>query len=405
MPAPRASYQPASGGTLIVTPDQLAEALRSGNLSTSGQAVNATSAMGVAAVYASVRILSGLVATLPLQIKRRSGDRREDASDTSIWRVLNRRPNGWQKPAQFKRMMQAHVLLRGNAYALKTRNVRGDVVALLPLHPDRVETKQLDDLSIIHIYTRKGGGRVAFGQDEILHLYGLTLDGVRGVTPITYARESIGSAMAMERHGGHVFANGANVSGVLKHAGKLTGAAHSRLEDSMEEFRSGGAREGKTLILEEGMDWQQIALTAEDAQWIEARKFTRGEIFMFFGVFPHTVGDNEGNTQLGSSLEQQTQGMVTFTMEDHLTMWEEGVTTDCIAERDWAELYARFNRNALVRGDIKTRWETYGKAAQFGLMSPNEIRALEDMNPRDGGDIYYDPPNMAGGQSQSEPVQ
>ncbi|MFP7572293.1 phage portal protein [Marivita sp. S2033] len=390
--SPRAAVQDAGGGLTITTASELDAALRAGALSASGASVTPDSAMRVAAVYACVRIISGAVATLPLHIKRRVDARtREDASDAPIWRVLRRRPNRWQTPSQFRRMMQAHLLLRGNGYAMIVRS-RGTVQALIPLHPDRVEVAQGDDLALTFIYTRPDGRQLRLAQDEVLHLVGLTLDGVRGVSPIAYARETIGLALAMEDHGATTFRNGARVSGVLKHPQKLGPEAVANLKAGLEAFRAGGEQDGKNLILEEGMEYDRIAMTAEDAQWIESRKFSRTDIAMFFGVPPHMIGDTEKSTSWGTGIEQQSIGFVAYTLEDHLTMWEEAIDRDLIGADD--TLYARFNRAALVKGDIKARWEAYVKGLQWGVYSPNEIRALEDQNPRDGGDVYYPPPNM-----------
>lgn len=390
-----AATQSAGGGVQITTSQELEEALRTGQVSASGSQVNASSAMRVGAVYACVRLISGAAATLPLHVKRRKDERtREDASDTKIWATLRRKPNRWQTPSQFRRMMQAHVLLRGNAYAMIVRSVTGDVLALIPLHPDRVETRQRDDQFLEYVYTRKDGGRVTLKQDEVFHLVGLTLDGVNGVSVITYARESIGLSLAMENHGATMFKNGARVSMVLKHPEKLGQEGRNNLKASLDEYRSGGESEGKVLILEEGMETTRLALTAEDAQWIESRKFSRTDIAMFFGVPPHMIGDTEKSTSWGTGIEQQSIGFVAYTLEDHLTMWEEAINRDLLPEG--SDLYARFNRAALVKGDIKARWEAYVKGLQWGVYSPNEIRALEDQNPRADGDIYYPPPNTAG---------
>src|SRR5690606_18575933 len=164
--SPRASFQDAGGGLVITTSEQLEEALRSGALTASGAMVTPEAAMRVAAVYASVRIIAGAVATLPLHIKRRVDDRtREDASDTPIWLMLRRKPNRWQTPSQFRRMLQAHLLLRGNAYAMIVRS-RGDVQELIPLHPDRVEVKQRDDLALEYIYIRQDSRRIQLAQAE-----------------------------------------------------------------------------------------------------------------------------------------------------------------------------------------------------------------------------------------------
>lgn len=391
---PRASV--SGGSVLITTPQQLEEALKGGSLSASGQSVTPDSAMRVAAVYACVRIISGAVATLPLHIKRRVDERtRADASDHDLWRILRRRPNQWQKPAVFRRMMQAHLLLRGNAYALIIRS-RGKVLALVPMHPDRVECSQNDDLSLSYVFTRANGTKIKLAQSEVFHLVGLTLDGVHGVSPITFARETIGLSLSMENHGATVFKNGARVSSVLTHPEKLGKEAADFLRASLEDYRSGGDSEGKALILEEGMKMEPVAMTAEDAQWIEGRKFSRSDIAMFFGVPPSMMGDNTASdSNWGTGLEQKSIGFVAYTLEDHLTMWEEGINYDLISDEE-PELYAKFNRSALVKGDIKTRWEAHVKALQWGVKSPNEIRKLEDENPRDGGDIYYDPPNTAG---------
>ncbi|MEF9600897.1 phage portal protein [Paracoccus sp. PXZ] len=362
--------------------------------------VSPDSAMRVAAVYACVRIIAGAVATLPLHIKRRVDARtREDASDAPIWQLLRRRPNRWQTPSQFRRMLQAHLLLRGNAYAMIVRS-RGEVQELIPLHPDRVAVTQGDDLALAYVYSRMDGKRVSLRQHEVLHLVGLTLDGVHGVSAIAYARETIGLALAMEDHGATTFRNGARVSGVLKHPQKLGPEAVANLKAGLDAFRAGGDQEGKHLILEEGMDYARIAMTAEDAQWIESRKFSRTDIAMFFGVPPHMIGDTEKSTSWGTGIEQQSIGFVAWTLEDHLTMWEEAIDRDLIGADDL--LYARFNRAALVKGDIKARWEAYVKGLQWGVWSPNEIRALEDQNPRAGGDIYYPPPNMTAEAGQAE---
>lgn len=397
---PRASFQDGGGGLVITTAQQLEEALRTGSLTASGAAVTPNSAMRVATVYACVRIISGAVATLPLHIKRRVDERtRQDASDTPIWTVLRRNPNRWQTPSQFRRMLQAHLLLRGNAYAMIVRS-RGLVQELLPLHPDRVEVKQTDDLALDYNYTRPDGRRIRLKQDEIFHLVGLTLDGVHGVSAISYARETIGLSLAMEDHGAATFRNGARVSGVLKHPNKLGPEAVAHLKAGLEEFRAGCEQEGKNLILEEGMDYARIAMTAEDAQWIESRKFSRTDIAMFFGVPPHMIGDTEKSTSWGTGIEQQSIGFVAYTLEDHLTMWEEAINRDLIGADE--KLYARFNRAALVKGDIKARWEAYVKGLQWGVYSPNEIRALEDQNPRDGGDTFYPPPNTAGVSAEED---
>lgn len=395
--APMAATQSSGGGKLIVTSDQLDEALRTGNVSASGTSVTPQSAMRVAAFYGGLRILCGPVANLPIDVKRRIDDRRrEDASDTPLWRILRRRPNRWQTPSQFKRMLQAHTILRGNGYGLIVGSPLG-LDEVIPLNPDRVECTQNDDLSLSYVYSRANGQKVRIAQKDMFHLCGLTLNGFSGVSVLTYARESLGESLAMGSHGATMFKNGARVSGMLTHPGHLGQEGKDNLKSSLDDFRAEGERDGKVMILEEGMKFERVALSAVDAQWIESRKFSRTDVLMFLGVPPFMVGDTEKNTSWGTGIEQMSNGFVTYTEEDWLTMWEEAIQRDLIADPD-SKLYARFNRSALVKGDIKTRWAAYVQALQWGVMNPDEVRALEDLNPREdgnGGD-YYDPPNTSG---------
>ena len=400
---PRNAMQDPGGGVVINTPEELERYIQDGATTKSGAVVNADTAMRQGAVYACVRLLSGPPATLPLHIKRRLDARtREDASDSDLHELLNRKPNRWQKPHQFKRMAMAHVLLRGNSINLKVMS-RGRIMELLPLDPDRTEIKQNDDLSISYCYTKKNGSRVTFSQKEIFHLFGLTLNGYSGVTPIKYARETIGLAMAQESAGASSFKNGMRAAGALKHPQQLGEEGRKNLSASLNAYREGGESEGRWLILEEGMEPVNFKMTHEDAQWIDGRKLSRSDIAMFFGVPPSMIGDNSGSdSKWGTGLEQKANGFITFTLEDYLTMWEEGITIDLNSD---PKIYAKFNRNALVKGNIKDRWDAYVKALQWGVSSPNEIRALEDQNPREGGDIYYPPPNTAGKADEEKPAE
>lgn len=391
---PKAAFQSKDGGRTLTTPEDIERALRYGGMeSASGIAVSPNSAMCVAAVYACVRLISGATANLPIQIKRRVDHRtREDYSSSPLSQVLTRKPNSWQTPSQFKRMMQAHLLLRGNAYAYIVWS-RGNVLELIPLNPDRMKVSQDDSNAISYEYTRRNGSKIKLDQKEVMHLVGLTLEGITGVSVLTYARESIGLSIAQERHGATTFKNAARPSAALKHPQKLSPEAANRLKEGLEEFRSGGSSDSKTMILEEGMEFSPISMTAEDAQWIESRKFSRTDIAMFFGVPPNMIGDVEKTSSWGSGVEQQSIGFVTYTLEDHLTTWEETINRDLVTE---PEVYAKYNRKALIRGDIKARKEFYTSMLQWGVYSPNEVRRLEDENPRDGGDVYYPPPNTAG---------
>ncbi len=394
---PRASIQDAGPGVLIQSSEDLERYLRGGRESASGAIVNADAAMRTAVVYGSVRLITGAMGNTPLQLKRRVDARtREDASDDPLAKVLCRPRKGRLTPSAFRRMLTAHLILRGNGYALIVRSlVSKQVIDLIPMHPDRVKVDQLDDLSLVYTYTRKNGQQIVLPQSDVFHLLGLTLDGYRGVTPISYAREAIGMTLTTERHGAKVFANGASLGLHFSHPNKIGNEAKDHLKASLESYR-GADNAGKSIVTEEGMTISPIGMTSEDAQYIETRQFTRTELEMFLGVPGFMLGDTEKSTSWGTGLEQQRTAFAAYTLEDYFTAWEETITRDLMP--DESPLFVRFNRNSVVRSDLKTRWEAYVKALQWGVYSPNKVLEMEDENPRDGGDIYYPPPNTAGGK-------
>ncbi|MCV0396954.1 MAG: phage portal protein [Rhizobiaceae bacterium] len=383
-----------------MSPDQVREFLRiGGSMETaSGVSINESSAMRVAAAWRCVNIISGTVGTLPLDLIRRVSEQvREPARGHPLRKVLTVKPNQWQTPSEFRRMMQAHLMLRGNAYALKA-TLSGQVVGLVPLHPDRVEVDQLDDMTMRYRVSLKNGQYLTLTGKDVFHLRGMSLDGVKGLSVLSHMRESLGLALQSERAGARLMKDGQFIGGTLEHPNKLSPDAYERLKASVSDRHSGADNAGKAMILEEGMKFNKVGMSAVDLQFLQQRDFQRYDIAMFFGVPPHMLGATEKQTSWGSGIEQQGIGFVTYTLNDWLKAWEEAIKRDLIAEREWETLDARFYTQGLMRGDVKTRTAYYIAARQWGWLNPNEIRALEDMNPREdeGGEEYAVPPNTAG---------
>lgn len=399
--------RPSASATFDLTnmsPEQVREFLRiGGSMETqSGVSINETSAMRVAAAWRCVNIISGTVGTLPLDLIRRVSEKeRQPAKGHPLRRVLTVKPNQWQTPSEFRRLMQAHLLLRGNAYALKVK-VGRDVVALVPIHPDKVLAEQLDDMTMEYRVTLKGGRQMVYTGKEIFHLRGMSLDGAKGMSVLSHMRESLGLALTAETAGAKLMKNGQFVGGTLSHPNLLSPDAHGRLKESVADRHGGSDNAGKLLILEEGMKFESMSMSATDMQFLEQRDFQRYDIAMFFGVPPHMLGATEKQTSWGSGIEQQGIGFVTYTLNDWLKTWEEAIKRDLIDEREWETLDARFFTQGLMRGDVKARTAFYVAMLQWGVFNPNKVLQLEDENPREGGDIYYDPPNTAGGQKPVE---
>lgn len=389
-----------------MTPEQVRDFLRvGGGMETaSGAVVNDNSAMRVAAAWRCVNIISGTVGSLPLDLIRRESEKvRRPAVGHPLRKVLTVKPNIWQTPSEFRRMMQMHLLLRGNAYALKVR-VGRDVVGLIPIIPDRVMVEQLPDLTLKYQVTLKGGQTRSYQQAEILHLRGMSLDGVRGLSVIAHMRESLGLALQGETAAAKLMKNGQFVSGALTHPAKLSPEAYARLKASI-DANGGSENAGSTRILEEGMKFESLSMDATDMQFLEQRNFQRYDIAMFFGVPPHMIGATEKTTSWGSGIEQMGIGFVTYTLNDWLVTWQEALKRDVLNEADWETHDVRFFPQALLKGDTKTQWDAFVKGRQWGVYSANDVRALLDMNPREdeAGDDYAVPPNQT--QAEAEPSE
>jgi HK97 family phage portal protein len=287
-------------------------------------------------------------------------------------------------------LLVACLCLRGNFYAYKVFAL-GKVVELLPINPDMVKPKLNDDWSVEYEVNFKSGKRT-LTQDELWHVRLFTLDGLNGLNPIAYARQAIGLGQAMEQHASKFFTNGAVASGVLATEQQLTDEAFNRLKTEFQGEHMGTANAHKPMILEMGLDWKPISLPAKDSQFIESKKLTDSQLCGLFRVPPHLVANMEKMTL--NNIEHMGMSFVNYSLVPILTRIEHRIRVGLLSHAEWATYYAKFNAGALMRGDLKGRYESYGKGIQWGILSPNDCRELEDMNPRDGGDIYLTPMNM-----------
>lgn len=380
------------GETFDLMDPRLVELLRGGLSSEAGVNFSPEGALRVTTAYRCANIISGAIKSMPLDFKRRvDAKNRVDADDHPLWNVLQVKPNVWQTPSEFKSMMQLSVLLRGNGYALKVKSL-GKIKQLIPLMPGSVAATQNADLTMAYKYTNRSGVQIDLKQDDIFHLRGMSLDGVRGLSVIGHAAEELGLSIQAMKYAAKVFKNGAVPGGTLTHPQSLDDAEILRLKASLEEFR-GADNAQKLLILEDGMKYERISMTSVDAQLLQIMELTQYDLAMRFGVPPHMIGLTSKTTSFGSGLEQMGIAFVAYTLQDHLTMWEESIRRDLLGEDD-PKVYVRFNPAGLIRGDIKTRYAAYAVGRQWGWLSVNDIRAKEDQDPIDDGDVYLQPSNM-----------
>lgn len=379
-----------------------------GGASSSGIVVNPQTAMQSAAVYSCVKVLSESIAMLPCNVYARGKDgTKTEARNHPLWALLHDQPNDWQTSVEFLEMMVAALCLRGNAYAWINRTKSGRIVELLPLHPDMVRANMETGFQLQYQVTMPDGSFQYMGAGELFHIRGLTLNGWLGISPIAYARESIGLALATEKFGGQLFKNGAKMGGVLEHPGSLSDLAYNRLKDTFDAAYS-GENAHKTAILEEGMKWSKVSMTADDSQFLDTRKYQRSEIAAIFRVPPHMIGDLERATF--SNIEQQSLEFVTFTLMPWLTRIEKAIKRDLFSPSERRDLTVKFNVASLLRGDASARSMYYHNGILDGWMTRNEARAAESeigimLPPLEGLDVPLMPLNMTDGSDDPDEAE
>jgi HK97 family phage portal protein len=366
----------------------------SANQSNSGIDVDENESLKITTVYACVKVIAETIASLPLCLmKEETNGDNSRAKQHPLYSVLYGIPNDEMTSFTFREMLMTNLLLWGNAYALIKRDRYGHVVSLYPLKSKNM-TVERDSVTRNIKYTYSNGVRTkVYTPRQILHIPAFTFDGVLGVSPITYAREAMGLALATEEFGARFFGNGARPGGVLEHPGTVKDPA--KLRDSWNQVYQGTKNSHKVAVLEEGMKYHEIGMSPEDSQFLQTRQFQIAEICRIFRVPPHMIGDLSRSTF--SNIEHQSIDFITHTIRPWLVRWEQAISRSLLNSEERSIYYARFNVNGLMRGDFTSRMSGYAIARQNGWMSANEIRQLEDMNKipaEEGGDLYLLNGNM-----------
>lgn len=356
--------------------------------------VNERTALATAGVYACVRVISEAVASLPLHLYKYEGSGALIAAGNPLYDILHTVPNPEMTSFVFRETLMGHLLLWGNAYAQIIRDGTGRIKSLYPLLPNKMDVWRDDSGEIYYTYYRdadetrpqeqKGG--ITLRREDVLHIPGLSFDGLVGYSPIALAKNAIGMAIAAEDYGATFFANGANPGGVLEHPGTLKDS--NTIRETWESLYRGKGTH-RIAVLEDGLKFHTVGIPPEQAQFLETRRFQLNEIARIFRVPPHLVGDLEKATF--SNIEQQSIEFVMHTVEPWVIRLEQSMDLSLLTAAERKQYMVKFNLDGLLRGDYETRMKGYSIGRQNGWLSANDIRALERMNPiptEDGGDRY-----------------
>lgn len=375
--------------------DEGAVALFGGTESAAGELVTADTMLSLSAVWAAVSLLSRTQASLPLFVYERTGpESRQKATAHPLHALLHEAPNEEMTAYTFRQVMQANVLLWGNSYAIIERDRAGRPLALVPQHPSRVMLQRDDAGRLVYIVLIEGGGQRAYPAENVLHFRGLSVDGLTGLSPVAYARETLGLAIGAEKFAARYFGNGARPCGLLVPPRPLSAEAARELQEAWRAWY-GSENAHRLAVVQPGTTWIPLTMPLEDAQFLETRRFSVTEIARWFGVPPHMIGDLERATF--SNIEHQGIEYVVYSLRPHLVSVEQELMHKLLSPAERGQYFIEHVVDGLLRGDITTRYNAYATAISHGFRCPDEVRALENLNPiPDGsGKVFTRPVNVA----------
>lgn len=364
--------------------------------------VNEDVALTYSAVWACVKVISEDLASLPLFLYRRNGKSKERYEDHPLYYLLHDAPNPEMSALSFRESMQAHLLTWGNAYAEIQRNMRGQPMAMWPLNPGQMEVIRPAQ-ELVYKYTIPGESPRYFSKQDVFHVAGMGYNGIIGYSPIGYQREAIGVGLAAQEWQGSNLKNGGRLQLAFVHPAERAPNQEGRDAFAKKIREEYGGRKGQSIaVLWEGMKPEKIGMTMEDAQFIESRKFNRSEICAIYRVPPHKIMDLERATF--SNIEEQSISYVIDAIRPWAVRWEQAINQQLL--NGSGMFFAEHSIDALLRGDIGSRYNAYAIGRQWGWLSVNDIRSLENMNPVAEGDGYMQPMNMIelGAKPEPEPV-
>ncbi len=356
--------------------------------------VSAENSVNYSTVWACVSLISETLAGLPLAMYQKKADGSKTLlTQHPLSDLLKHAPNEETPSFNWRETATAHLELWGNHYSIIERNGTGEINGIYQVAiPGRVEVKRERDNGPIIYEWWIEENRIRKRYDEIFHVPGFGFNGLVGKSTIAAAREAIGLGLAAEKFGARYFGHGSHPDKVIT-KGPATIEGKKKLQEAYDNAYGGIHKSHKTLVLEGESDIKTIGMSNEDSQFLDTRRFQSYEICGFYRVPPHMISILDRATF--SNVENQSIQFVQNCMMPRVRRWEAAISLRLLTQAERrAGIFAEFNVDGLLRGDFESRMKGYSSAIQNAILSPNEIRKKENLDPYDGGDDHFLQLNM-----------
>jgi HK97 family phage portal protein len=352
---------------------------------TSGVTIDYPTALRVSCIFQGVRLIGQTIGSLPVRVLRDlGGGRKEEARDHVVRRLMMKRPNSWQTPKQFRETLTAWSILWGMGLAEIRPGPSGAFEELWPIEPSWITPEKIRGTNRLRfVVDEPGEARRVLVQDQVFRLDGFGLSSCIGESVLKLAREAIGLWISHEKFQGLYFSQGAKPSVWITHPGKLGAEAYLRMKTDIQGKYGGWHNAQKVALLEENQTVKETGWNLEQSQAVEAKKALVEEMARFMNLSPQFFMLVDEPTH--ASAEVFNQQVIDYTFLPHAVAWEQSVGRDLLFEEE-DDIYVKHIFDALLRGSTLERAQAYAQFVMNGILSENECRIREDLDPRPGLD-------------------
>lgn len=334
---------------------------------TSGEIITEDKSLAIGAVFACVKVIAETMSQMDLEVVEKVGKTTKSNTNHPNYWLLHAAPSPYYNAFEWKQGMMAYALLWGNGYS-KIKRDRFATAKEMQILPSWEVTPKMTERGKLYYEWQSDKGTEIILAEDMIHLKNLGTNGLIGMSPIQIQRDNLGNAKAKVNHEGAFYSNGAKASGILMTPGTMGNKEQTNLKESFEKANSGSKNRFKTIILEEGVKYQQLTIPQNDAQFLESKKFEQTEIAGWFRVPPHMIGNLTDSNY--SNIDAQDRAFAKTCIVPWTTRFQQEIDRKLFFEGERGRFMSQFNLDDLIKGDMKTRFEAYAMGINSGFIKP-----------------------------------